>query len=513
MNAEPIKPKKKIFTKKRIIWGIVILAVVFVGYLIFKPKNNAQNILTDTVKKQDIKATVLATGQVVSSTDLQLSFKNSGTVAKIYVKEGDKVPQGQLLASLEQRDQTAAYTQAQGALAQAKANYEKIIAGASSEDIAVAQVTLSNAQKSLQDTKNQQTVLVNNAYQTLMNSGLTATPAIGNNSSYTATISGTYTGSDQGVYQITVYASGDGMKFQYSGLESGNGRVDVSPQPLGTRGLYIQFSSQSISTNNVWTVTIPNNQSSTYITNYNAYQSALQTQKAAITAAENTVASAQAALDLKKAQARPADVDAASAQILIAQGQVQAAQAALDNTVIRAPAAGTVTSVDIKVGELASALKEVLVLQDVGNLHVEANVSEANIAQIQPGQVVDLTFDALGPDRHFVGQVQTVNPASTLVSGVVNYLVKASMDNIPEIKPGMTANMTVLTAQKPEVLTVPQRAVIFHNDKSFVRVVDDAKKKTYHEVEVGTGLQADGGLVEIVSGLREGQEVVTYIKQ
>ena len=87
-------------------------------------------------------------------------------------------------------------------------------------------------------------------------------------------------------------------------------------------------------------------------------------------------------------------------------------------------------------------------MQDVGNLHVEADVSEANIASVQTGQSVDVTFDALGPDRHFSGTVLTVNPASTVVSGVVDYLVKASLPNIPDIKPGMTANMTILVGAK-----------------------------------------------------------------
>jgi len=146
-------------------------------------------------------------------------------------------------------------------------------------------------------------------------------------------------------------------------------------------------------------------------------------------------------------------------------------------------------------------------------LHVEANVSEANIASLQIGQDIDYTFDALGPDQHFTGKVLTVNPASTVISGIVDYLVKGSLDNVPGIKPGMTANMTILVAKKDSVLAVPSTAVINKNGKNYVRVVDDLKKLTYHEVQVQTGLQADGGLIEIVSGLNEDQKIVTYLKQ
>jgi HlyD family secretion protein len=144
---------------------------------------------------------------------------------------------------------------------------------------------------------------------------------------------------------------------------------------------------------------------------------------------------------------------------------------------------------------------------------VEANISEANIANIKLGQNSDMTFDALGPDRHFKGSVQTVDPASTVVSGVVNYKVTASLEKLPEIKPGMTANMTILTAEVPGVLSVPARAIISHDNKKFVRVIKDPKKKTYEEKEVTIGAEADGGLVEVKSGLNEGQEIVTFIKQ
>jgi HlyD family secretion protein len=502
------------FTKKKIIWtAIIILIVGFIGWRIKARGNPADKIQSAAVKKSDLQQTVLSTGQVVSSTDLNLSFKGSGVIQTVNVKEGDKVKAGDVLSTLTQKDQLASLTSARGSLAGAQANYQKVLAGASSEDVAVAQVTLDNAKSTLINTKNQQQVLVDNAYSALLNSGLSAIASSGNTGSVTATVSGTYTGRDYGVYKINIYLTGNGLRYQVQDLETADGKVDITPQPIGTKGLFIQFSSTSVPENNSWTVTIPNTQASSYVTNYNAYQSALQTQSSSVASAQNAVTAAQAAIDLKKAQARPADVAAAQAQILSAQGQVQAAVSSLENTIIRAPSSGTITKVDIKVGEQAGAGVSAIVLQDVGNLHAEANVSEANIASINIGQSVDYTFDALGSDRHFKGTVQAVNPASTVVSGVVNYKVTAGLENIPNIKPGMTANMTVLTAEKKDALSIPSSAIVNKNNKKYVRVIDDAKKKTYHEVEVQTGLEADGGLVEITDGLKEGQEIVTFIKQ
>jgi multidrug efflux pump subunit AcrA (membrane-fusion protein) len=108
--------------------------------------------------------------------------------------------------------------------------------------------------------------------------------------------------------------------------------------------------------------------------------------------------------------------------------------------------------------------------------------------------------------------VLTVNPASTVVSGVVNYKVTGSLEKIPEVKPGMTANMTIKVAEKKNVLVVPSGAIINKNGKHIVKVINDSKKKTFTEVEVEVGLSADGGLTEIISGLKDGQEVVTYMK-
>jgi HlyD family secretion protein len=205
--------------------------------------------------------------------------------------------------------------------------------------------------------------------------------------------------------------------------------------------------------------------------------------------------------------------------VLSAQGQVDAADAAVNNSIIVAPESGTITQVDIKVGEQATAMKEAIILQNISDLHAEADVSEANVASLQVGQPIDYTFDALGPDQHFAGKVLTVNPASTVISGVVDYLVKGSLDNVPAstqggpgIKPGMTANMTILVATKNGALAVPSTAIINNNNKQYVRVVTNDKNKTYKQVEVQTGLQADGGLVEITSGLSEGQEIITFMK-
>jgi len=502
---------KSFFTRKRIIWTIVILAAG--GLIVWRvsPRGNpADNTLTDTVKRQNLTRTVLATGQVTSETDLSLSFKISGVVTSVNVKVGSKATSGQILATLNQSDARAQVTSARGALAQAQANYQKTLDGASSEEIDVAQTAFDNAVKNLSDVKTQQQILVDNAHRTLLNSGFTAVPSPGNANASDPTITGSYTGNVEGTYTVRT----NGNTFNLTGIEdTANTFIQPGiPQALGTKGLYITFPSGYLGYSDSWSVTIPNTQASGFVTNYNSYQAALETQRVTVSTAEATVAARQADLNLKKAAARPAELAAAQAAVLSAQGQVETAQAAFENTTLRSPSAGTITSIDIKVGELASALQSVMILQDVDNLHLEANISEANIATMAIGQKVEITFDAFGPDKLYTGTVTLVDPASTVVSGVVNYKITASVERVAEIRPGLTANMRIVTGQRAGVLTVPQRSLVSRDAKSYVRVVTESTTKKYEEREVSVGIYADGGLVEILTGLEEGQEVVTFIR-
>jgi multidrug efflux pump subunit AcrA (membrane-fusion protein) len=147
---------RSIFTKKKIIWTIIILLIVGGAiYYKYKPKNNAANITTATVNQQNLEQTVLTTGQVVSETNLSLSFQTGGVVQAINVKTGDQVKAGDILATLSQSNVKASLTSASGQLAQAKANYRKVVSGATPEQINVSQKAVDAAHVSYDNTVNQ----------------------------------------------------------------------------------------------------------------------------------------------------------------------------------------------------------------------------------------------------------------------------------------------------------------------------------------------------------------------
>ncbi len=503
--------------KKYWIIGVAILLALIIWRI-----NSGKDIkytVAYTVAKQDVKQTVLATGTVTSQSDLNLSFKNGGILNKLNVKVGDKVRKGQVLAMLDQRDASASVAQANAALLSAQANYQKVKSGASEPEIAVASaavdaasVTYKNAQNSYVATEAQQKILVASAQSAMLNSGLQAVVESGS-TTVSATVSGTYTGKEQGRYRIVIGSSSSGLTYNVSGLEGYYSEFQRGvPTPIGSRGLYITIgTSGTLNSGDSWTIDVPNTQASTYITAYNAYQSALQTQNQALVSAQNAVDSArvaltqaQANLNLKQAQARPEDLAAADASVKTAQAQLQAAQNQYANNMITSPIDGTVTTVDLKLGENIAPQKTVIVVLDQASLHVESNISESSIALISLSQKIDMTMDAFGPDRHFSGEVLAIDPASTVVSGVINYRVTSSIPQDSDIKPGMTVNLVILVNEKNQVLAVPNR-LVKSNAHKYVTILENGKAK---EVEVTLGLSGDT-YTEVLSGLNGGEELVT----
>jgi HlyD family secretion protein len=487
--------------KKRNIWiAVILLVIIIIGYFIFGRGNNTSSIQIGFATKQNLQETVLSTGQVISGTDLSLSFQGSGIVRQVYVKEGDKVNAGKTLAVLDQSSALASLTSAQGSLAQAKANYDKLIAGTNLDNINTGTIVIESRKIVLDGA-------YNNALNDINDADLKAYNAL---ATITALQNTYFTGFDQNARDGKTQ-----MQSALGLLESSLNKARVSGSLADKdNALSTTVSSLNIISSALKTIRDTLDETYYYGIVPDSERIAVDTQRTNINNALDTVINDQQTISNDKIsllQSQP-EIDSAKGQVLSAQGQVDAAQAVVDNSIVRAPEAGTITSVDVKVGEQATPSKEIIILQDVGNLHAEADVSEANVASLQVGQPIDYTFDALGPDQHFAGKVLTINPASTVISGVVDYKVTGSLDNIPNIKPGMTANMTILVAKKDNVLAVPSTAIINNNSKQYVKVIDDSNKKTYHQVQVQTGLQADGGLVEITSGLTDGQEIVTYIK-
>ncbi len=336
----PHHPKRVI-----VISLIVATAIGIFGYI----KINEKPTNLPSIKN-------IQTTDISSSRNLTLGFLAGGRIKSVFVKAGDIVKKGQVLATLDAGNTLGALASAKAVYKDSEANYQKIMSGAANSAILVAKAAVNTAQVNLDGIIKQQNTLVANAHTNLLNSTFSANLQNGDNSSITAPfISGTYVKGAEGNIIFTINQAGNSSYLTFSGIENGTSLVSTTtPQAIGDTGLYIEFISVSPYIGTTWVINIPNKTAEDYLSNYNAYQSALEAQS-------QTVGNAQASLDQAKASmvalttsARPEDVAMAQAQMDNAQGAVLIAQATYENTIITAPNDGTVVSISITPGQIAT---------------------------------------------------------------------------------------------------------------------------------------------------------------
>lgn len=176
---------------------------------------------------------------------------------------------------------------------------------------------------------------------------------------------------------------------------------------------------------------------------------------------------AKSELDTSEAanEANEAQVAASSAQVAQAEAALRFAETNLRYTKIASPVDGIVVSRSVDVGQTVAASFQTPTLftiaQDLTKMQIDTNVDEADIGRIEKGQQVEFTVDAY-PDNVFPGNVEEIRIAPTTVQNVVTYDVVVKVNNEDlKLKPGMTANVTIIVASKDNVLKVPNAALRF----------------------------------------------------
>lgn len=262
-----------------------------------------------------------------------------------------------------------------------------------------------------------------------------------------------------------------------------------------------------------------NNQQQRIATQRVIGQNSITAAEARVNDAKSALAAAKAELKLKQAPAstevlvaQKASLKQAQANLASQRARVREAQAAVsalesqlaDNNLV-APFSGTVTKQEAKVGEIVAPGVTLVSIMSESKFETEANVPEVDISKIQVGNTAKITLDAYGNDVIFSALVVSIDPAETIIEGVSTYKVKLQFSQEDErIKSGMTANVTILAANKENVLVAPQRAIIDRDGKKIIRVM---RKEKIEEVEIKSGLRGTDGNVEILEGISEGDKV------
>lgn len=214
----------------------------------------------------------------------------------------------------------------------------------------------------------------------------------------------------------------------------------------------------------------------------------------------------------------------AKEQVASAKEEVQRAQTNLGYATITSPIDGVVLSKSVEEGQTVAASFSTpelfTIAQDLTNMQVVADVDEADIGDVKEGERVTFTVDAY-PDDTFEGEVKQVRQEATTTNNVVTYEVVISAPNADlKLKPGLTANVTIYTAERKGVLSVPSKALRFTPQKETVgkmKIVDaaNAKNKVWtiegnsivaHKVNIG---MTDGTNTQIVGGIAESTKVIT----
>jgi HlyD family secretion protein len=446
-----------------VINGFIVLAVALVVLTTWRSvRSEASEPTTQsqtaTVDTGAVTATVSASGNVDAASETDVSFEGTGgTVEKIYVAEGDTVKEGQALAEVDQTSARLSLQSAKAQLDAAQASYTSATEGRTSAERAQDAQTVNVAQTSVSSAQTQLT----QARQSLALTKRQQDAAVAR-------------------AEAALTAAQDKDEARSALVQAREGRDTA----------------------------------------------VLQAQQQ-VTSAESQVRSAQAQLASTQAQVAvnaegPTDDVVASAQSQVDQAKVSVAEAqeTLQQTVLRAPTAGTVASINGSVGAsssssgsassssdststTASTSTGFLTLSETSALEVTAYVAEADIDDVEVGQTATVTLSA--SDTEKTGEVTAVDTEPTVTNNVVEYGVTVRLDDAEGVRIGATAELVVSTGEKQDVTRVSSAALTTIGQSTTATVqADDGTTST---VAVTVGLVGDNQ-TEVLDGLAPGDVVV-----
>lgn len=530
--------------KSKIIFGtILILVIVIVGYnYIFKGQELPYEFAE--VKKGNVSQEISETGQVKKGEEIKLGFKNIGRIEKIYVEVGQAVESGTFLVKLDTGQLYIQFQEAKASLDLAEAKLAKLLAGASQEEIALAETKVVNASTSLRNVKQNLVDVkavadenLKNFYEDALNTLDDAYIKICNAFNVVDLIQRDYFYySDQESQKVkesktVIKTAKENVKFylDIAKDDSNNENIDTALSEMKSalekvserlavvrdvteesayRNTVSDTDKTSLDTqksniNTALTDIVDSQQtiSSGKLTN----QSNVNTAQSEVSTAEGALQTAQDELALKKAEPQQVEIDLYQVQIRQAQAKVALLQEQIQEATLKSPVKGQITEINKREGETIQITGSIISLIPATPFQVETDIYEEDIVKVKIENPVDITLAAFS-DEILKGKVISIDPAERLIGGVVYYKVIIDFEDQRQgIKPGMTADLVIKTAFKENVLIVSEDAIQKKNGKFIVQVFKD---DLIEDREIEIGLKGSDGNVEIISGLLEGEQVI-----
>jgi HlyD family secretion protein len=532
---------KKFIKKNKVYIGLGVVVLLILSYYVFSNGNGEPEYDVYQVSYGSVRQEVSETGIVRPAKMVNMAFETSGTVNQIKVKEGDKVSIGRELISLDKAQLGLRVSEASAALQTAQASLDKVLAGASAEDIKVYETAVANAETNLLDIVADAESDLEQAYEDMMvdiyDAYVDCDDAVRNkvdqfidnprgsnpqlqftssNSSLDADIENKRylleTALISWLSKISALSDSTDLEAYIDTAEKNINEVNtfLNKVSLAVNDLTpnTTLSQTTIDTWKAAVATARANVSATLSTVVNQKQTISTTKitnEKNINTAQATLDTARDNLALKKAAPREADLALAEAQVNQAKAALALAQENYSKGTLRSPIDGIVTKIGAEVGEVVAMNVPVVSVDSGGDFQIEVDVYEEDIPWVEIGDPVDVEVVAF-PDDVLTGRVASINPAEKLVGGVVYYEVEISFDGEERpLRNGMTADIVIMTDERRNVLVVPKGAV---SKRNAVRMVDVLEGEVVKERAVEIGLEGTDGNIEIISGLSEGEQVV-----
>lgn len=483
----------------------------------FVKESNTERYEFFTATKGSIVQEVTLTGKTQSTESVDLSFETSGKVKSIDVEIGDTVEAGQILVSLNSSEASLELAEAQAQLEVELSALRELKKGTRPEEILVYETKLSNAKvdsssslsslaDKLRDSFTKADDSIRNNIDQLFSNPRTTNPQFNINVSDSQLKNNI----EQG--RVAVEETLASLRDISGGVSSENATellaksdevvdlLNAIKSFLDKVALAVNALSSSSSLNQA-TVDAYKTAVSTARSTINSSVSSILTSEETARASISAVSLAETELALKKAGATSDQISSQDAKVRQSQAKIARLKLAIDKMVLRSPISGVVTKQDAKVGGVVSAQAIVVSIIVKDSLEIEANIPEVDIGRVALGNQVNITVDAF-PGENFDGVLSYIDPAETVVDGVVNFKSKVTFKiNDTRLKSGLTANLEIQSARKDNIILVPQLAILENDSGAFVKVLKEGK---LIDVKVVLGARDNFGNVEVVSGVREG---------
>lgn len=503
--------------KKPKIFIPLIIALIFIALIIYqiaisKNKNNYQFA---SVERSHLREIISTTGRVTSSQSIDLSFKRSGRIVYLNADVGKQVRAHTTLAKIDCFDLEQNLKNAEILLATAQNNLEKLKSqyqqllredslNKNYEDALI--ILASFYQQAPTILENIRAIYFENdlsdgnknniTYYSDYNSSFILTPAKVENL-YNEIKNLITQAIDK--YQIAQRGSGE---ERFNAIESGYSLLVKMADLIKSGRDPIIYLNNFLIQNN-----LTHNKSSTisnHLQQLTSYSQTIDSYLQNLLIVRNQI-NTQKDLLINY----PFDIKSQELTVQQYQNNLEDARNKVADCYLTTPFEGVITKFDLKIGQMVAANMPVASLIADDQYQIETLISEIDIAKIKIGNKAKITLDAYGPSKIFEAQVVHVDPAATLVEGVPTYKAKLQFINIDnkEVKAGMSANIDIITQEKENVLVIPRRAVISKNGEKIVRVWHK-DTKTIENREVQTGITGENAMIEILSGLNEGETII-----